>query len=415
MNSVTPSTTGSSSGSTSRAASAPERDLQAPAWVIVARREILAKLMEKSFIFSTVITVAIIGAFMGISSYLDAKATTYTLVTTSAAAHDTAARLGPKISAIDDKVRVTTREVADEAAATSLVRDEDDTVWFHEGPNGWTVTARDEVPSALVASAEAAIRTDTLERNAAAAGTTVSQLTQGSALGVDILNGDAERQGFAKAVAFVLAFLFYMASLGFGMMLAGSVVEEKASRIVEIITTRIPVRQLLAGKVLGNVVLALGQMGLYLGIGLIGLTFTPYKSYLSSVSQGIGWFLAFFLVGFLLLACLWAVAGSLASRSEDLQQTAMPLSMMLMLVWFSLFLAKGMVATVLSFVPLFSAVLMPMRILQGGVPVWQPLVALALSILAAGAVVLVAERLYRRALLQTQGRLSIRQAWAAAE
>lgn len=389
--------------------------LHSPAWAIVARREVLAKLLEKSFIVSTVITVAIIGAFMGISSYLDAKATTYTLVTTSAEAQDFATRIGPQITEVDDKVVVTTRQAADEHAAKALVQDEDDTVWFHEAPNGWALMARDDVPSSLATAAEAAIRTDALAQNAAAAGTTVAALTKGSALTVDVLNGDAERQGFAKAVAFVLAFLFYMASLGFGMMLAGSVVEEKASRIVEIITTRIPVRQLLAGKILGNTVLALGQMALYVGVGLLGLSFSPYKAYLPSVSTGIGWFLAFFLVGFLLLACLWAVAGALASRHEDLQQTAMPLSMVLMLVWFSLFLAKGTALTVLSFVPLFSAVLMPMRVLQGGVPLWEPLAALALSVVAAGVVVLAAERLYRRSLLQTQGRLSIKQAWSVAE
>ena len=57
---------------------------------------------------------------------------------------------------------------------------------------------------------------------------------------------------FAQGMAFALAFLFYMSSLVFGMTLAGSVVEEKQSRIVEIIATKIPVRQLLAGKVLGN-------------------------------------------------------------------------------------------------------------------------------------------------------------------
>jgi ABC-2 type transport system permease protein len=199
------------------------------------------------------------------------------------------------------------------------------------------------------------------------------------------------------------------------MTLAGSVVEEKSSRLVEIIAARIPVRQLLAGKVLGHTTLALGQMALYMAVGLVGLSFSPYSSFLPSISSGVGWFLAFFLVGFLLLACLWAVAGALASRTEDLQSTAMPLSFLLMGVWFSAFLAKGTALVVLSFVPPFSAVLMTMRLLQGGVPLWQPIVALAILVVAAGGVILVAERLYRRSLLQTQGRVSLKAAWRAAD
>ena len=117
-----------------------------------------------------------------------------------------------------------------------------------------------------------------------------------------------------------------MASLMFGMTLANSVVEEKQSRIVEIIATAIPVRQLLAGKVLGNTVLAVGQMALYVGVGLVGLAFTDYRGAGPAVvRRSVGWFLVFFLAGFVALACLWAVAGALASRTEDLQSTTTPL------------------------------------------------------------------------------------------
>ena len=69
----------------------------------------------------------------------------------------------------------------------------------------------------------------------------------------------------------------------------------------------------------------------------------------------------------------------------------------------------------LSYVPPASAVLMPQRIIEGDALWWEPVVALALLLVAAGAVVLGAERLYRRSLLQTQGRLSVREAWSAPE
>jgi ABC-2 type transport system permease protein len=124
------------------------------------------------------------------------------------------------------------------------------------------------------------------------------------------------------------------------------------------------------------------------------------------------WFLVFFVVGFLALACLFAVAGALASRTEDVQQTAMPLNMLVMGMFFGALFLKGPALTVASFVPPLSAILMPVRLAEGGVPLWEPAVALLLLVLSAGAVVRVAERLYRRSLLQTQGRLSVRQAWS---
>ena len=259
------------------------------------------------------------------------------------------------------------------------------------------------------------VRDAVLTQNADRAGTSVAALTAGTTLASDVLVGGADQRGFAQGMACALAVLFYMASLIFGMTLANSVVEEKQSRIVEIIATKIPVRHLLAGKIAGNTVLAVGQMALYAAIGLVGLRFTPYSSFLPSVSGALGWFLVFFLLGFLLISCLWAVAGALASRTEDVQSTSTPVTMLLVAIFFGSLLLDGPAQTVLSYVPPASAILMPQRVLEGSAQWWEPLVALGILAVAAGAVVLLAERLYRRSLLQTQGRLSMRQAWSAPE
>ena len=253
-----------------------------------------------------------------------------------------------------------------------------------------------------------------LAENASAAGTSVQSLTAGTVLTSDVLIGDAEQRDFAQAMGFALAFLFYLSSVVFGTTLANSVVEEKQSRIVEIIATKIPVRQLLAGKVLGNTGLAVGQMALYAALGLVGLGFTSFGSFLPSVTGALGWFLVFFLVGFLLIACLWAVAGALASRTEDVDPTSTPSRCCSSAIFFGSTFLEGTAQTVLSYVPPASAVLMP-RIIEGDALWWEPVVALALLLVAAGAVVLGAERLYRRSLLQTQGRLSVREAWSAPE
>ncbi len=210
-------------------------------------------------------------------------------------------------------------------------------------------------------------------------------------------------------------FLFYFAALIFGMQLASSVIEEKQSRIVEIIAAAIPLRHLLAGKILGNTVLALLQVLVYVGVGLAGMAFTPYKNFVPTISGPVAWFVAFFVAGFIALSCLWAIAGALASRSEDLQATSTPLTMVIMVVFFAGLFLDGRSQVIGSFVPPLSAVVMPKRILAGGVAWWEPLLALGLLAAFAAVTVWIGERLYRRALLQTGGRVSLRQAWSAAE
>jgi ABC-2 type transport system permease protein len=384
------------------------------AWTLVARREIATRLTDRAFLVGTLLTVAIIVALLAVQAVLADRVKDYDLVATPSGAA-MAGAVGARAGDIDDKVRVSVVEVADDAAARTALTDERADAWLAPGDDGWVITGKTVVPRDLESVTATVVRDTTLTENASAAGTSVATLTAGSQLTSDVLEGNAEQRDFAQGVAFALAFLFYVSSLVFGYTLAGSVVEEKQSRIVEIISTKIPVRHLLAGKVLGNTALAVAQMGLYAAIGLVGLSFTSFGALLPTVSGALGWFLAFFLVGFLLIACLWAVTGALASRTEDVQSTSTPLTMLLIAIFFGSAFLSGTPQTILSYVPPASAVLMPQRILEGSAQWWEPVVALTILLVAAAAVVLLAERLYRRSLLQTSGRLSVRQAWSAPE
>ena len=86
-------------------------------------------------------------------------------------------------------------------------------------------------------------------------------------------------------------------------------------------------------------------------------------------------YVVFFALGFVALAGLWAVAGSLASRQEDLQSTTMPGQVLLFAPYIIAFSAGAGVKTVVSMLPIMSAMLMPSRMAEGGVPVWQIAVA----------------------------------------
>ncbi len=384
------------------------------AWLLVARREVVTKLTDKSFVIGTLITIALVVGILGWTIVTDGDTETYRV----AAAPDsvaTARLLADEVPDVDDAVRVEVVEVESAEAGAAAVEDESADVVLRPAADGWTLAGREEVPGDLQHAAETVVRSAALQANAEAAGTSVSALQAGGSLDTELLTGDAEQQEFAEFVGIALALLFYMAALMFGYTLAGSIAEEKANRIVELITTKIPVRQLLIGKIAGNTALAVTQTAVFVAIGLVGISFTEYAELLPVASEGAGWFAAFFLVGFCFVACWWAVAGALASRAEDLQTTAAPLSFLMMAVFFGSFLFEGTALTVASYVPPFSCVLMPMRILEGDAALWEPFVAIGLLIAAMAATVVLAERLYRRALLQTQGRVTLKQAWNAAD
>jgi ABC-2 type transport system permease protein len=211
-------------------------------------------------------------------------------------------------------------------------------------------------------------------------------------------------------VTFAFALLFFMAAMMFGQQIAASVVEEKQSRLVEIIATAIPLRALLLGKVVGNGVIALAQVVLFAGVGLLAVSFTEWSALLPVLSTAVVWFVVFFAVGFFALACLFAVAGALASRTEDLQSTTSPLTTALMLVYFASFALTGTALKIASFVPIVSVVAMPGRVIAGDAAWWEPVLALLLMAGFSALTIIVGEKIYRRSLMQTRGRVSWKQA-----
>ncbi len=387
------------------------------AWPVVATREVTARLTDRNFLISTGFTLALLIAIFVLQGLLAARTTTTQVaVTTPAAAQVVAASAATGIPGLgaDDVVATT---LPDAASARAAVQDGSVDAWLHEDAGTWVLTGKDTPGTQLTGALGAAVREHVMAANAAAAGTSMDRLAAGSTLRVDSLAGSAGDDGaMVRAITgAVFSTLFYLASLLFGMAIASSVVEEKQSRIVEILATAIPIRQLLIGKVLGNTLLALGQMVLFVGVGLVGLSFTDYSSVLPSLLGPSAWFLVFFLVGFVALACVWAVCGALASRNEDLQATTTPMSMLLVGLLFLGIMASGTTQVVASYVPIASAITMPGRLLAGTAAWWEPVVSLGVTVAFAGLMIVAAERLYRRSLLQTGGRLSLRQAWRVQE
>ncbi|MFD6139711.1 ABC transporter permease [Promicromonospora sp. NPDC060271] len=385
------------------------------AWMLVATREIVVRALNKGFLIGLVVNVVMIGGLIGFTSYMDGRTESFDV---AVVAEDepaaTALESAAGAAASDDQdVELTVVRVDSAAAAEAALEDESADAWLSSGDGdagGWTLSGWREPDNDLAALVESTVRDQVMADRADAAGTTIDALTAGSDVETERLDGNPVDPQIVFVAGFVLAFLFFMGAVGSGSMIAGSVIEEKQSRLVEIIATAVPLRQLLAGKIIGSSVIALAQNLLLAGVGLIGASFTDLSAILPAMSATMIWFVVFFTVGFVAVAALYAVAGSLASRTEDLQYTTSPLMMLILAVYVVTFSADGMLERVLSYIPPASIVSMPVRVLNGDALWWEPLVSLLILLLATLGAVLLSERAYRGALMQTGGRVS----WKAA-
>lgn len=381
-------------------------------WPIVMVREIIVKLRDRNFVISTVVTLVLIAGALGLQVILAGRSNEVTAAVTGDGARQVMAQVGQAAQQRDDALELTIDDAADPAAVETAVRNGTADVGVIHGTAGWRLVGKTEVKATMTAYVTDAVRETTLAANAQAAGTTVTALTAGGAVTTQLLQPDSN-EGLKVAVGFIFSFLFYFASIMFGMSIATSVVEEKQSRVVEILVSAVPLRQLLAGKVLGNVALALGQMVLFVGVGLIGLAFTSYAAQIGVVAASAAWFLVFFVAGFAALACLWAVAGSLATRNEDLQSTTPVLTTILMVAMFVGLFGTGTVQVVGSYLPVVSAISMPQRLLAGEAAWWEPIVSLLVTVAFAAWTMVVGERLYKRSIMHTGRRLGVREALKA--
>ncbi|MFJ6415886.1 ABC transporter permease [Paeniglutamicibacter sp. NPDC091659] len=385
---------------------------QGTPWLIVTLREVTVRLRDKSFIISTAITLALIVGSVVISGILADRTTEASV---AFASNDRAAALVRAANELaveqDQKIVLIPAPLGSEKRAVEALRTKNTDLVLTPTADGFNLTGLADVPASVEKLLADAAAAQALESNAQELGVSVESLTAGSTVAPVLLEGDQERNSMATAMGFVFSFLFYMSALIFGMPIANSVVEEKQNRVVEILATAIPIRQLLAGKILGNLILATGQLCLFVGIGLLALSMMPTSiPFLSVVFATSGWFLAFFLAGFLILAAIWAALGSMASRTEDLQQSTGPVITVLVAVLFVGIYAKGSLLVAASYIPVISSVAMPIRLLSTDVPLWEPFASLAIAVAAAWAMVLLGERIYRRAIMQTGSALSWRKA-----
>jgi ABC-2 type transport system permease protein len=211
--------------------------------------------------------------------------------------------------------------------------------------------------------------------------------------------------GGAFASVYALFFLMYFVILFYGMNVARSIIEEKTSRIFEVLLATIRPEEMMAGKVLGVGAVGLTQIGIWIAAGLIILKagLLAAGADISITPTQIGFFILFFLLGYILYSSVAAALGAMTSSEQELQQLNMFL--MLPLIACSVVILRvvtdsdGIIAKAFSFFPFCTPLIMYVRIAVHQPPVWQIALAIFDLILTIFAVLWFASRIYRVGIL----------------
>jgi ABC-2 type transport system permease protein len=351
--------------------------------LLVARRELRERVRERSFLLSTGVTVAIVALVVLLPTVLGfGGPSKFTIAATDAQGAAVARQAQSLAGAFDVKLTVKPRPPADATIGAGTIRaakEPDDTLLNLLQVANRQLDARARPPLRLVTATPV----------------------------------DPERDK-KSGTAFVAVLVLYGQLLTYGFWVASGVVEEKSSRVIELLLAAIRPQQLLAGKVLGLGLLGLGQLLLVAAFGVItaGVSgaLDVNAALVGTVALSLGWFV----LGYAFYASAFAVAGALVPRVEELQSTTTPLTMTIVVSLLLGFAVNqkpdGTLAHVTAFLPTTAPITMPSRMILGAAPAWEVVASAAITILATLALIPLAGRIYAAVVLRTGSAVKLSEA-----
>jgi len=382
---------------------------------LVARRELTERVRERSFLVGTCVSIAIIALVVVLPPLLGFDETdrfTVGAVGPEAAEVAQAARDGA--GAFEAEISIQELDPRDAVAA---LRDGAVDVVLSDG----ALRSRDKPDEKLVSVLQAAdreVRTAAALRDAGASTEDIGAALSPDPLRVTTIEPVDDREDELGGLAFFTILILYGQLLTYGFWVASGVVEEKASRVVEILLSTIRPRELLAGKVIGLGLLGLAQLLLVAAVGVLIATATGVVNVDADLLIAVGLSLLWFVLGYAFFACAFACAGALVPRLEELQASTMPLTLTIMVSLFVAFAVSsdpdGTLAHVTAFIPFTAPMTLPPRILVGAAPWYEVVGGALVTIAAAAALIPLAARIYSGAVLRTGSAIKLRDAWRAA-
>ena len=391
---------------------------------LVAGRELRAHLMKKSTIILTlVLLVAVIGGIIGISIYTSGQDKAYRLglrgaPTSQAVGLDNVvASNGETIEVVDVSGRETKDVLADDAPEGTPHVD----MVLDVSGSAPTITVEKSADDTVVSGVTAFLQQASLGRQIAALGGDPDQVaSQLSAAKpeVTVLNApkrDAADFGPRYTILMTIDVLLLFAIMGGGQFIAQGVVEEKSSRIVEILLAFVRPSSLLAGKILGIGIASFITTGAVAVAGVVTAKATGVMPDINLNLDGVlATMLVWLIVGYAIFAVAFGAAASLVSRQEDVSSVSMPLVMLSMIPYVLSFLmatedADSMTFRVLAFLPPFAPFMMPARLVLGVSSWTEQVIALAIALVFLPLLVRGAAAIYTRAVTRTGARVPLKE------
>ena len=291
--------------------------------------------------------------------------------------------------------------------------------------NGKELIVEEAGGSSLVSMLQQAARSVGIEEMVASGEVTerVVALLSGEALEVaaadpDVHEDAEDRQFVIGQAALVLLFMAIMMT---GSWVLLGVTEEKTSRVAEVLLSALRPWQILAGKILGVGILGLLQFSVLVGGVVLGVRLVYGADLIPEVDGGLlATLLVWFVLGYSVYAIGYAAVGAVASRPEDAQNAAFPMTMVSLIGYFTGIFYVGqhpdsVISAVLSFVPLTAPFVIPVRAVSDSVAIWEQVAAVAVMVGFGMWLVRVAGKVYAGGVFNYRSRVKLREAVRSAE
>lgn len=403
---------------------------------LIARREVTTRFRMKAYRWTLVVqvVVALIAGFLpiGLSFFADDMSGGGTVIVLDQSGGEFAPILQQNLG--ESILGVPALEVASTTDTAEVVRDQVDS---GDVDGAVIVTERDGVPHFEVVTQgngaldlttirlQSAVTASSIQLQAELAGLEPDQaaaLVAAPSVSIESPEGNTADivetfSGPVFAIVNIGLVLIYMTFILFGTWVATGVVEEKASRIMEIMVNAATPRDLLLGKMLGVLIAGLCQMIPMLLAGAIAFALQPRLADMLGVTltstfdlefaaislQAVWVILVYFISGYMLYGALFAAAGSLVSRQEEVNQAISPMMLLivvgLMVAYVVMAIPNSMAAKILFLIPLTSPYVAMPRILMGDPAVWEVMLSIVLLLATGLLAMFMAGKVYRHGVL----------------
>ncbi|TYR16479.1 ABC transporter permease [Corynebacterium urealyticum] len=377
----------------------------------VATREIAVAVRNKGIIFSLIITLILAIGGIGVASYFNNReddAPTLAVVGISAK------QFNQVQDALGENVeKLAVADATGRDAAEAAVKEDIDAALI-KTDEGYELLS-DGQPKSSVQATVAAV-TSTLTQNEALDKLGINPQEFGEAMGAaNVKTTDISEDPVEEQMGAIVTVMLGMMLMTFFIMLfagniGGRITEEKSSRVVEIILASVRPLDFLAGKLIGNTIVGLVATAVIVLASVVALSISGLADGFEFDMSVLPMILVSFILGMLFFGSLYAAAGSMVSRTEDLQSTQMPILLfvfgMIYAPAFGFNALDSTIMQVLGWLPPFSLAVAPLQYVAGHMSLSAVLAAYGLCVVAVIAVLALVARIYRNAILHNGKKMS---------